>query len=186
MDRKYITNITRAPWLVLLTGILFTIFGLISLISTWAALEAAAIYIALVSIVAGAVTISYAITNYTFLGWAWAMIEGVVDVLFGILVLSYPMFTAKMLPLIIGIWVLFRGLLFIIGALGNTTRYPSRSALSRFSMGLFLLVLGFILVIDWDLKLPALSIIVSISFVFIGLWNFVAGLDMYAKPQILP
>lgn len=186
MRNTYTPSVTKSPWLVLLTGILFTIFGLISLISTWTAIEAAAIYIAIVSIVAGAVTISYAITNYTFLGWAWAMIEGVVDVLFGVLVLTYPVFTAKMLPLIIGIWILFRGLIFVVGALGYSTRYPMRSALSRFSMGLVLLLLGFVLVVGWELKLPVLSIIISTSFVFIGLWNFVAGLDMYARHQILP
>lgn len=186
MSEKYTPSFTRARWLVLLTGSLFTLFGLLSLINTWVALEAAAIYIGIVSIVAGAVTISYAVTNYTLMGWAWAMIEGAVDVLFGILILNYTQMTAKMLPLLIGIWVLFRGLLFIIGSLGYSTRYPMRSALSRFAMGIMLIIVGFVMIMDWELRVVLISTLTSVAFVFIGLWNLVAGLDMYAKVQKLP
>lgn len=181
MDEKYIPSFTRAPWLVLLTGGLFTLFGLLSMISTWAALEAAAIYIGIVSIAAGLVSVFYAVSNYTFAGWAWAMIEGTVDVLFGILVLTYPARAVDYLPLMIGLWVLFRGLIFVIGAFGYSNRYPTRSALSRFSMGIVLIALGFALIMDWNLRLPVVWVLVSVSFVFIGLWNIVAGLDMYAR-----
>ncbi|MFI3265992.1 MAG: DUF308 domain-containing protein [Rikenellaceae bacterium] len=186
MNKKLPSSLSRARWLVLLTGILFTLFGIISLISTGVAIEVASIYIGIVSILAGLTSISYAITNYTFVGWAWAMIEGVVDLIFGILVIKFPMATVAILPLLIGIWVLFRGLIFIVDAFGSNKRYPTRSALSRFSIGLILMVLGFALIIDWDLKKMVISVIVSVSFVFIGLWNLVAGLDLYAKPQRFP
>ena len=80
-------------------------------------------------------------------GWGWRLFEGIVDVLFGLVMLIHPMISAALIPVIIGIWVFIRGLMYLIDAL-SWRRNRSRDWSGYAVIGVLLMVFGFLMIID--------------------------------------
>jgi uncharacterized membrane protein HdeD (DUF308 family) len=97
-------------WLFLLTGILLLIVGL------WVFASPAASYLSLSFIFSmgilftGIFEIAFALSNRkTMHSWGWTLASGVLDLVIGFYLLSYPGITMTVLPFILGFWLLFRG-----------------------------------------------------------------------------
>ena len=123
-------TIFKRWWLLLLNGILFLILGVISLAYPVTALFSVAVYIGVVALVAGIGSIVVALSNMRIRGWGWRLLEGVIDVIFGLLMLGNPLLSAAMIPVLIGIWVFVRGLMYVADSLawrrrgsGDWSRY---------------------------------------------------------------
>ena len=57
----------------------------------------------------GFTQIFFSLSNSDLLkGWGWTFISGIIDVIIGIYLLSYPIITMATLPYIIGFWLIFR------------------------------------------------------------------------------
>ena len=110
-------TIFKRWWLLLLNGILFLILGVISLAYPVTALFSVAVYIGVVALVAGIGSIVVALSNMRIRGWGWRLLEGVIDVIFGLLMLGNPLLSAAMIPVLIGIWVFVRGLMYVADSL---------------------------------------------------------------------
>ena len=123
-------TIFKRWWLLLLNGILFLILGVISLAYPVTALFSVAVYIGVVALVAGIGSIVVALSNMRVRSWGWRLLEGVIDVIFGLLMLGNPLLSAAMIPVLIGIWVFVRGLMYVADSLawrrrgsGDWSRY---------------------------------------------------------------
>ena len=110
-------TIFKRWWLLLLNGILFLILGVISLAYPVTALFSVAVYIGVVALVAGIGSIVVALSNMRVRSWGWRLLEGVIDVIFGLLMLGNPLLSAAMIPVLIGIWVFVRGLMYVADSL---------------------------------------------------------------------
>jgi hypothetical protein len=105
-------------WLILLAGIVLLIMGV------WIIAEPAANYLSLYTlfafgmIVTGGFEVVFAINNYKlYTGWLWTMISGVLDILLGIYLATTPDISMALLPVIAGVWMLFKGFTAIKNAL---------------------------------------------------------------------
>ena len=97
-------------WIFLLTGILL-IFGSVYILYT--PLESYVTLAWLFSILVtanGLSTIYFAVSNRKKIqGWGWYLTGGILELIFGILLIVYPNMSLITLPIFTGFWLLFRG-----------------------------------------------------------------------------
>ena len=101
-------------WLMLLAGILLIGLGLWVLATPVASYLSLSLLFAIGMVMTGIFEVLFSITNTRFVkGWGWILIGGMIDLLLGIYLLYYPLLTMIILPMIIGLWMLFRGFMAI-------------------------------------------------------------------------
>lgn len=140
-------DILKHWWLLLVGGLLFLVLGFVSLAYPMTALLSVALYIGLIALATGIMSLAFAFSNMSAGGWGWRLFEGIVDVLFGLVMLIHPMISAALIPVIIGIWVFIRGLMYLIDAL-SWRRNRSRDWSGYAVIGVLLMVFGFLMIID--------------------------------------
>ena len=100
----------RCWWLFLLSGILLFIAGCGVIrypVGTYASI---ALLLGVVVVAVGVAHIYFAVANSKILPKRpWHLILGIVDLIIGILLLTYPDITMAVLPPLVGIWFLIRG-----------------------------------------------------------------------------
>ena len=73
---------------------------------------------ALCMIGTGAAEITFSLINHRSVeGWGWVLAGGLADLLIGGYLWRYPLITMIILPLIVGFWMLFRGIMAVANAL---------------------------------------------------------------------
>jgi len=144
---KGITKAMDYWWLLLLTGIALVSMGLWVFISPEDAYISLSVLFGVCILFVGVFELLFAFSAKRSLNtWGWTVASGIFDVLVGCFVLVYPHMTASILPYVLGVWLLLRGLSAIgfafdmrrFGAIGWgwlfwIERLRSRSALSRSS-----------------------------------------------------
>lgn len=117
-----VRNIIKQWWLILLAGILLVIMGSWIIISPFQSFLAICWAVAIGIIGSGCFEIVFSVKNHASIkGWGWLLAAGLVDVVIGIYLLNYPLITMVILPLIIAVWILFRGIV----AVGNAIHMRS-------------------------------------------------------------
>lgn len=164
-------------WLLLINGILFLFLGFGSLVHPVAALVSVAVYIGVVALVSGIMSLVLAFSNMRRQGWGWRFFEGVIDVVFGLLMLANPLVSAEIISVLIGIWVFVRGLTYIADAF--TWRRRSSNIWGRYLLvGILLLVLGFLMMLDERFGLLPVAYLATFVFLFIGFGSIFLALDL--------
>ena len=170
-------TIFKRWWLLLLNGILFLILGMISLAYPVTALFSVAVYIGVVALVAGIGSIVVALSNMRIRGWGWRLLEGVIDVVFGLLMLGNPLLSAAMIPVLIGIWVFVRGLMYVADSLACRRR--GSGDWSRYLIvGILLLVLGFLMMVDDRFGLLPVAYLLAFIFLLVGFGSLIVAFGM--------
>ncbi|MGZ3821459.1 MAG: HdeD family acid-resistance protein, partial [Mucilaginibacter sp.] len=114
--RKSGNNIINYWWLILLAGVLLISLGIWVITSPLQSYLALSMIFAIGMLAAGLFEVTFSAINYRSLeGWGWALVGGIIDLLIGGYLITYPTITMVILPLIVGVWLLFRGIM----AIGN-------------------------------------------------------------------
>ncbi len=172
MQRNITKNIGYC-WLFLLTGLVLVGAGIWIFTSPAEAYVSLSILFAASMFIIGTLEAIFALTARKSIdGWGWTLAGGLLDIVIGGYLLAYPLVTLEILPLILGFWLLFRG----VSAVGFAFDMKSYHA---GNWG-WLLVLGIVTAILGGLVLavPAfgiLNIIVwtALSFVAAGLFRII-------------
>src|ERR1022692_911286 len=113
---KTIHYITNHWWLILFSGVLLMGMGILVILLPVQSYIALSLIFSFIMLTAGVFEIIFSIINYTALnGWGWTFTGGIIDLIIGIYLFSYPGITMAVLPLIVGFWLFFRGII----AIGN-------------------------------------------------------------------
>lgn len=107
---KEIKEAIQYWWLLLLTGLILVAAGI------WVFASPATAYLSL-SILFGASILSIGFFEMVFAisarksmeGWGWTLAGGLLDIVIGAYLLLFPGVTMVILPIVLGIWLLFRG-----------------------------------------------------------------------------
>ena len=97
-------------WLMFSLGVLFVCLGIWILASPVQMYEPIGWFFAFGLTFSGAFEIIFAIGNSKFLQrWGLTLLGGIIDLALGIYLLKVPMLTLMIMPVVIGLWMLFRG-----------------------------------------------------------------------------
>lgn len=108
-------------WLVLLSGIIAIILGIVLLFWPGTTLLVLVTFIGVYWFVTGILVIISAFIDRT--RWGWKLLSGVLGIIAGLIVLSYPLYSAILVPtlltIFIGIWGLIIGFAQVFQAFGG-------------------------------------------------------------------
>jgi uncharacterized membrane protein HdeD (DUF308 family) len=101
-------------WLFLLKGLVFLAAGIYIFSQPLAGYVSLSILFSIVILASGFSQIFFASMNSGMKGWGWTLVSGIIDVVIGTYLLSYPLVTMATLPLFLGFWLVFRSF-FLMG-----------------------------------------------------------------------
>jgi uncharacterized membrane protein HdeD (DUF308 family) len=111
-----ITSTVKNWWWFVIKGLLLIVAGVAIFARPAEGYLGLSVLFSLVILGAGLTQIFFSIGNSDILkGWGWTFASGVIDVIIGIYLLSYPVLSMASLPFILGFWLMFRAF-YLMGA----------------------------------------------------------------------
>jgi uncharacterized membrane protein HdeD (DUF308 family) len=167
-SREIVKSVSSGWWVLLLSGIASIVAGGIILLVDWS-LTDLAVFLGAVFIVRGVFNMLSLPLDGSMRGWAVAL--GLLEVGVGIAVLVWPDPTLLVIAAFIGWWVLFSGVMTVVGSISARRILPY--------WGLFL-ALGIVEVVVgvWLLDRPGLTLLATV--LAIGLWSVLYGVVLTA------
>ena len=104
-------------WILLLKGIVIVILSVYIFLNPDVAVLGLSLFIGIALLISGVFT-SIASISYRKVvnNWKWYLVEGLVDSLLGLIILSAPDLTAKLVAFVVGLWFLFYGVTKIVAS----------------------------------------------------------------------
>lgn len=152
-------------WLMFCSGVLFVCLGIWILASPVASYLSLSLLFAFGMIFSGLFELVFSIGNRKKLhGWGWTLAGGLIDVVLGCYLLNFPLLTMIVMPIIIGLWMLFRGFM-AIGSSIELRAYGVLDWLWLLFTGVLIVVLS-LLIIGHPL-FAAINVVIWTAFAFI-------------------
>lgn len=115
-------NLTRYWWALLILGIAVFIAGILVLSYPGQSYIGLAALFAVIIFISGVVQLIMAFTEKYMIGRGWTAVVGVIELILGIMLMFSPALAASMLPIVLGIWLLMRGMV-MIGMASEMTHF---------------------------------------------------------------
>ena len=160
-------TIGKGAWIITLKGILAIIFGLVALFYPGITLAVLTQVFGFMLLIAGVIFIVGAIFHTKHNpSWSSWLLEGIIDLIIGLIVIVFPIFAIGAFMLIIGIWALLMGLWKIYQAF----KFNSQKGILLFG-GIISLIFGILVIINPFAGAGAVMMV-------IGVWSIIFGLSV--------
>lgn len=160
MKRRYFSLISYDSeywWMIRSVGILFVFLGIWIIFSGQQSYYLLSLLLALGVLASGILEMLFAFLNRKFISeWCWIFAGGLIDFVLGAYLLNYPLISMIVMPMVIGMWLLFR----------SFTTMDSNIALSVIGIRNWI----WVIVISILLILPSLIILIN---PYLGMINVV-------------
>ncbi len=160
-------TIGKGAWIITLKGILAIIFGLIALFYPGRSIAVLAHVFGFMLLIAGVIFIVGAIFHTKHNpSWSSWLLEGIIDLILGLIIVAFPVFAIGAFMLLIGIWALLMGLWRIYQAF----KFKSQRGILLFG-GIISLIFGILVLINPFAGAGAVMMV-------IGIWAIIFGLSV--------
>lgn len=157
----------RNWWLLALKGLLLLLMGLFTLFNTELALGGIVLYLGIMVLVGGVAEVLVAFLNRDNPQWTSFLLEGLVDIVIGVLLLSRPE-VIGLIPILLGIWIAISGMLLLVRSL-RERKEGNAAWLNWLALSVVLLFIGIWLVADPLGSLISITWLLGIVLVVFGL-----------------
>lgn len=155
---KTIRNAVKHWYIPLLIGILLILLGIYVLSTPVASYVTLSIMFSYSFLFAGIMEIIFSLSNKRELdGWGWYLAGGILNTLFGVLLLNNPAISMTTLPFIIGFFAMFRSIQYVSYAL-DLKNYGVRSWGWTLFFGILGILFSFMLL--WNPVFAGLTIVI--------------------------
>ena len=182
MENEIIKSLKAAVkhwYLSLILGILFIVTGIWVLRTPIESYLALSMLFSITFFVNGIFEIVYSISNRKQLNsWGWLFAGGIVDLLFGLWLMSSPMVSIAILPFFVGFMLLFRSFA-AIGLAVDMKSFGANGWGWLLALGILGMVFSFILL--WNPMLAGLTIVIWTAWAFIAIGVFKIFLSFKLK-----
>lgn len=161
-------NPGRLWFLPLITGILFIIVGIWIFKTPMESYLTLSIFFAVTFLISGLFEIIHALSNTHLRNWGWSLAGGLIDLLFGIIMISSPLLSATVLALYVGFIILFRSFMSIGFAL-NLRELQSKSWASPLIFGIIGVIFAIIMIVNPAFGGLSIIIYTALAFILIGI-----------------
>ena len=157
-------------WLMMLAGILCFALGIAVFVFPVQSYVTLSILAGVLMLVVGAAQLIIASTSGNYLAMrGYMLIGGVVDLLLGLLLCVYPGVTMAVLPIMLGIWMMYHSFM-IISFGGDLETFNMKGSVITFIGGVTLLALSFIVLVNpFSAGVAAVVIMAGIGLLVFGL-----------------
>ena len=175
MENELFESARRAKkywWVSLLIGILAIGLGIWCLAAPWATIIALSFVFAIGFIASGLFEIIYAVSNRESIsGWGWNLASGIIDLLFGIIILALPPdVIALILAYFVGFWIMFRSI-WGIGSAADLQRLNIKGWGWLMALAILGVIMAFIFILSPVFAAGFIIALVSISFIAYGIFR---------------
>lgn len=175
MERELFRTARKAVkhwWLSLLIGLLAVIVGIWCMTTPDTTLVALAILFTVSFLVGGALEIIFAISNRQNLdGWGFTLAAGIIDLIFGILLIVIPMGATTMFMIyFVGFWILFRSI-WAIGVAIDLHRFKVKDWGWFLAFAILGMLFSFAFVISPGFGAGVIIVLVSVAFICYGIFR---------------
>lgn len=163
-------NVIRHWWLILVTGILSIGVGIAVFAHPVESYLTLSIVFGIMMLVTGIVELVVSLTsrNY-FMTRSYNIIGGILDLVLGLFLCTYPQITLVVLPIILGAWLLYHSFM-IIGIGGDMDSFRIPGSGWTIAGGIVLLLLSIlILVKPFSIGMAAVVSLTGAAFVVLGI-----------------
>lgn len=176
------TSLYRNWWALTIKGVLAVIFGLIIFLSPGIGAVALAYYFGFIVIFTGIFLIVGAFAHKAANpNWGWWLFEGILDLVFGLIVIAYPLMSIAIFILFIGVWAIFMGASQVISFF---TVSSAGKWIFLFS-GIISMIFGILLILNPLFGAVSLTMLIGIFVLFYGVFAIILSLKikgMTAQP----
>jgi len=162
------TKLYKNWWALLFKGILTMAFGIFLLLSPEPAAKVFSVIAGIIIGVSGLFLISGSIShmraNYE---WTWWLLEGLVDLIIGILVIFNPLQMASVVVILIALWIILMGIIQLITSI-NIQYYMTGNVI-LVMVGIVAIIFGILILLNPERGVMGVIMLVGIFALFYGI-----------------
>jgi uncharacterized membrane protein HdeD (DUF308 family) len=163
-------------WLILIKGIILIVLSFFIFSHPVSALVGLALYIGITLMATGLLLIVTALSNKKANEqWGWKLTEGILDVLFAVILLSNPAVTATVFPFLVGFWMIFYGIMLFTGSF-SAKRAGDGSWWINLVGGILTVIFGYFIMTNILTGAIAITFWIGTGFLLFGLVNISVAL----------
>ncbi len=165
-------------WVSLILGILYVAVALGLMFFPFNGYAALSILFSVSMLVSGLLEIAFAVSNRQRVSsWGWYLAGGVIDMILGLYLVTYPVLSMEVIPFIIAFWLMFRGFS-AVGYAMDLKRYGTKEWGWYTAFGILAIVCS--LIILWQPTVGAIYAVYMISFAFliIGFFRIMLSFEL--------
>ena len=165
-------------WFTLLRGIILVLLAFFVFRHPVNAILGVAVYVGVSLLLTGIVQTGASFASRGVIpNWGWALAGGLIDILFGFVLLSNPALTAASLPFVVGFWIIVSGIMSFADAFQSRKEGNSLWGLSMFG-GILSVIIGYFIMSDVIVGALTITTWMGIGFALAGILNIVVGLKL--------
>jgi uncharacterized membrane protein HdeD (DUF308 family) len=165
-------------WFTLLRGIILVLLAFFVFRHPVNALIGVAVYISFSLIFTGILQIGSSIAFRDSLpNWGWVLAGGLIDIVFGFVLLANPALTAVTLPFVVGFWIIVSGIMSFADAFQSKKEGNSLWGLGMLG-GALSVVIGYFIMSDLLVGALTITTWMGIGFLIAGIVNIVVGFKL--------
>jgi uncharacterized membrane protein HdeD (DUF308 family) len=103
--------------------------------------------------------------------------EGLLDIAFGFFLLAHPDVGLTLVPILVGFWVIFYGVLILAGSFQFVEHKKFRQK-TILVVGIITIILGFIIAYNPNITIVSISVLIGVPILIIGLANIFFAINM--------
>jgi uncharacterized membrane protein HdeD (DUF308 family) len=165
-------------WFTFLRGVILLILAFFVFRHPVNALIGVAIYIGISLLITGILQTGASIGfRDLFPNWGWILAGGLLDIVFGIVLLSNPALTAITLPFVVGFWIMVSGIMSFSDAFQSKKEGNSLWGLSMLG-GLLSVLIGYFIMSNIFVGALTITTWMGIGFAIAGMVNIAIGFKL--------
>lgn len=168
-------------WLLLLKGVILLVLSFLIFKHTRESIMTVSVFMGTGLIVMGITLLIISIElKKQMERWNIRLAEGLVDIVFGFFLLAHPEVTLDTIPVFIGFWIIFYGILMLSGALDLPESHTIRRKII-ITIAIVTIVLGFLVSFNPSIAVLTMGVLIGVPIFIIGLANIFFAFYMKTK-----
>lgn len=168
---KTVKNSIKNWFLILIVGLIFVVLGFWTFLTPLSSFLTLSVLFSVSFIINGFIEITFAISNRKEIdSWGWNLVNGILNLLVGLLLTTNPAISIMTLPYYVGFVVLFRSIM-AIGTSLDLKNYDLPDSGSLMILGILGIIFSFILL--WNPGFAGLSLVfwTAIALITAGVYS---------------
>ena len=175
---KIVKNETKHWYLSLILGILFIGAGIWVFMTPVSSYLALSILFSVTIFISGISEIIYSISNRKEMdNWGWVLTGGIIDLLFGLWLMSSPLLSIAVLPFVVGFMLMFRSMM-AIGFAFDLKDFANSGWGWLLALSILGLLFSFVLL--WNPAFAGLSLVIctGCAFITLGIYRIILSFKL--------